>query len=323
MLKSYTFVQDLINKEQKRVLELNDRINSIYIANSTHNLLTIGNKILDIYSELKSYNNYLDYDDLIEKAIYLLNNYSYRDWIRYKLDLAIEHILIDESQDTNSYQWDIIKAVTEDFFAGDSAIDKNRTIFIVGDEKQSIYGFQGAEPKIFSNIYHYYNKIILDSKRVIKNINLSNSFRSLQAILKSVDLVFKNKKRQESISALEKEIKHYPIKSNYIGRVELWPIINIEENNKDEYDIWNPYHVEQEDNSKEILAQFIVSKIKEWIEKKRILKSKNRVIKYKDITILVKKRTSKLDSLITKFFNINNIPVSTNKKINLTNGHNS
>src|SRR5690606_37955008 len=110
--------------------------------------LFISDKMLEIYIELKNKNGILDYNDLISKTVHLLQDSANSQWIKYKLDGQIEHILVDESQDTNHHQWSIINALAEEFFSGEAASKKNRTIFIVGDEKQSIYSFQEADPQI-------------------------------------------------------------------------------------------------------------------------------------------------------------------------------
>ena len=95
---------------------------------------------------MKRQRGVIDFDDQIEKCANLLTRADIKDWIRYRLDRGIDHLLVDEAQDTSPKQWEIINAVTEDFHSGDTAASVNRTVFVVGDEKQSIFSFQGAEP---------------------------------------------------------------------------------------------------------------------------------------------------------------------------------
>jgi ATP-dependent helicase/nuclease subunit A len=100
---------------------------------------------------LKQARGYLDFDDLIGRTATLLARPDVGAWVRYKLDQGIDHILVDEAQDTSPRQWDVIRALADEFFAGEAARDVRRTLFAVGDEKQSIYSFQGANPKLFGD----------------------------------------------------------------------------------------------------------------------------------------------------------------------------
>ena len=105
--------------------------------------------------------------DLIFKANSLLNDSSVKDWVLYKLDSKVDHILIDEAQDTSPYQWDMVDALKSEFFAGVGQKDeKTRTIFVVGDEKQSIFSFQGAEPVIFKTKHREYDREIKDAGKI-------------------------------------------------------------------------------------------------------------------------------------------------------------
>ena len=175
VLDQFPLYEEILFSEQGRILEFLEKLNSFKIAEQTSNIIFIANEILEIYENLKVANGYLDYQDLIIKTNNLLENSENKDWIRYKLDNLYDHILVDESQDTNHLQWYIISLISEDFFNGD--LEKNRTIFAVGDEKQSIYGFQGAEPNIFSNIFLYYQNRFKNIGEELQKITLSNSFR--------------------------------------------------------------------------------------------------------------------------------------------------
>ena len=70
-------------------------------------------------------------------------------WVLFKLDGGLDHILVDEAQDTNPDQWAIVARLAEEFFVGDGAAERPRTVFAVGDAKQSIYSFQRADPHAF------------------------------------------------------------------------------------------------------------------------------------------------------------------------------
>lgn len=326
VLKSHPEADQLMLLEQNRIVEFLEKFNNVKIANSTAALLVVVDKIIDTYDQLKAQNAYLDYDDLIIKTNQLLQNSANREWIKYKLDGSYSHILVDEAQDTNHHQWNIIKVIAEEFFAGlgsDSITDAVRTIFVVGDEKQSIYSFQGADPNIFANIFYYYQEKLKGINQKILNIELSASFRSLPAVLKLVDAVFADEKRRQSISVLAKEIQHYPIKADYFGRVEVWPIIQksiIDKKKTDDKYQWSfDFEVNDEYQSQELLAKIIVRTIKKWFLDKKILLGKKRPVQYGDIMILLKERKSNLGNLLIKYFHQEQIPVSGRDKIRLLN----
>ncbi len=318
----YENASQIIKLESDRLASIIEEINSFYIANLTIDLLEIANKMLQFYSNLKNSNNYLDYSDLISKSVKLLNNKENSQWIKYKLDGAIEHILVDESQDTNNNQWQIIKAVSDDFFNENKTEEgQKRTIFIVGDNKQSIYSFQGADPGIFSNVFSYYQNKLKLANQEISNISLNNSFRSRRNILKLVDNIFQNEKYKKAISPINM-VKHNPIKIQENGKVELWPIINVKKK-KEEYknDFSWKINVRPSNtlNSKELLAKLIAKKIKSWIVTKKIIKSENRVIQPRDIMILIKNRTNNLGNLIIENLQKEGIAVNGGDKIELFN----
>ena len=310
----------IIAREQKRLINIIEKINALHIAKSSSNLLEVSDAILQIYAKLKERNNYLDYNDLIANSARLLQNSENSEWIKYKMDGAIEHILVDESQDTNDYQWQIIKAISDDFFSGNSEDqDLNRTIFVVGDEKQSIYSFQGADPKIFGNILQYYSKKLRNINKELLNINLNKSFRSLKNILQAVDDIFTKAPYKTAISPINL-VKHQAIRKNYHGKIELWPIVNLQQKKLEKTNefTWDLDFEEQDNqNAKEILAQIIAKKIKKWLHEKYPIRSENRPIKAGDIMILLKNRTNNLGNLIVRNLQNENIAVSGNDKIAL------
>jgi ATP-dependent helicase/nuclease subunit A len=131
------------------LLAAQDDIQRIKSARLTREGFQIAGEALREYASLKTRRALLDFDDIIHRTAKLLTQPGAGGWVQYKLDQGIGHLLIDEAQDTNPAQWDIIKALSEEFFAGEGASGKPRTLFAVGDEKQSIYSFQGARPEVF------------------------------------------------------------------------------------------------------------------------------------------------------------------------------
>ena len=188
-------------------------------------LIQLGHRLLEIFNQLKQARALLDYDDLILKTRDLLLSEGGQSWVHYKLDGGIDHILVDEAQDTSPEQWDVIKALTGDFFSGLGAQGGERTIFAVGDEKQSIYSFQGADPFMFGQTSKYFSNMALNAGKRFKSVELERSYRSTKSILKAVDKVFENEVAHEGLTFNGKPITHHTERHGQGGLVELWPII--------------------------------------------------------------------------------------------------
>ncbi|MES2676695.1 MAG: double-strand break repair helicase AddA [Pseudomonadota bacterium] len=324
--KQIAQAEEIMRFEQERILQFLEKSNSTKIAVATSSLLIVVDKIIEIYNQLKNQNGYLDYSDLIIKTSLLLENSAQREWVKYKLDGIYEHILVDESQDTNHWQWNIVKAISEEFFAGGDLLNQSRTIFIVGDEKQSIYSFQGADPNIFANIFYYYQDRLAMIDQQFLNVELNSSFRSMPAILQVVDLVFAKAELANSISTLATKIQHHAIKNQHFGKVELMPIISrfastpgysaIKEEEKYQWDL--DFSIDEEYKAQEILAQIIARKIKKFFDDGKFLASKNRFAEFGDVMILLKERKSNLANLLVKHLSAQQIPVSSADRIDFS-----
>ncbi len=173
------------------------------------------------YNAYKLLHGKLDYQDLIEKSQELLQNNSMSQWVLYRLDGGIDHILVDEAQDTSPDQWHLIERLTEEFTSGQGANDNKRTVFVVGDEKQSIYSFQGADPKYFGEMRDQFTARLEAIEAKLHKQDLLFSFRSAEPILKLVDHTFIGDARKGIIG----EVLHRTFKTEKPGRVELWPLI--------------------------------------------------------------------------------------------------
>ena len=177
--------------EQSRVCALLERRRSIACRDRSAALLTVTYEVLARYQTEKERHGLVDYDDLIDKALDLLRDVG-AAWVHYKLDLGIDHLLIDEAQDTSSKQWEIVRRLTAEFTAGAGARPGTRTIFAVGDEKQSIYSFQNAAPKDFAAMRRYFERMYRQSGLGFLPRELEHSFRSGESVLGAVDIVFKS-----------------------------------------------------------------------------------------------------------------------------------
>ncbi|MBM9596252.1 double-strand break repair helicase AddA [Roseitranquillus sediminis] len=171
---------------------------------------------LPLYEGRKARTGRLDYDDLILKARRLLDDPSVADWVLFRLDGGIDHILIDEAQDTSPLQWEVIERLAREFASGRGAREVERTLFVVGDKKQSIYSFQGADPAGFDRMYGHFRSRLAAG---IQRLELLHSFRSSRAILQTVDACF------EDGTGLEPDVRHNAFHEHLPGRVDLWPVV--------------------------------------------------------------------------------------------------
>ncbi len=164
----------------------------------------------------------LDFDDLIRKAKALLIDPTVAQWVLFRLDGGIDHILVDEAQDTSPTQWAVIEQLTQEFATGEGARpDRERTIFVVGDKKQSIYSFQGADPAAFDQMKTHFNDTHKAIGKPFEVTSLDHSFRSSQAILSVVDATFAG----DRAAGMDDNLNHIAFKENMPGRVDLWPVI--------------------------------------------------------------------------------------------------
>jgi ATP-dependent helicase/nuclease subunit A len=141
--------QALLDMAQ-RFLAAEERWRAAHAASLAEAVLTLAAAARGEYARAKRARAALDYDDLIAQTLALLDKREAAAWVLYKLDGGLDHVLIDEAQDTSPEQWAIVRRLTEEFFAGEDWRARGpRTVFAVGDEKQSIFSFQGADPLEF------------------------------------------------------------------------------------------------------------------------------------------------------------------------------
>jgi ATP-dependent helicase/nuclease subunit A len=226
----------------------------------------------------------VDYDDLIRKTVELLEMPGMGDWIRYKLDQATDHILIDEAQDTNDRQWAIIKAIAGEFFAGSGARGTvHRTLFTVGDYKQAIFGFQGTDPRHFSAAQGYFSEAAAAVERNLLDLSLSQSFRSSPPILDLVDQVISGI-GGDALGLSAPPPRHVSAGGRG-GAVTLMPPVidtGTDEGDEDE-ESWVPQSARK-------LAADIASQVKGWLDEGLWLEKEVRPIEEQDVLILVRSR---------------------------------
>ena len=203
--------------EAERVLALVRRLDSVRAYVATEALLIVGDAILQAYHEAKRQAGALDFPDLIAKARNLLSRSDSAQWVLFKLDRRVDHILVDEAQDTSPDQWMVVKAIADDFFSGEGGDRSNRTIFAVGDDKQSIFSFQGAAPAMLSEMRNFFEGRIREAEKPFVARPLFLSFRSTNEILLAVDKVFEKQLAGEiTASAYEAHATNRPTEPGHI-----------------------------------------------------------------------------------------------------------
>ncbi|MGB1076677.1 MAG: double-strand break repair helicase AddA, partial [Bdellovibrionales bacterium] len=286
-------------KEAERCMDFIDTRAKLQMVNDTHDFLCVAHAILDAYTHEKQTRNALDFDDLISKTHKLLiSSDTATQWVLFKLDQGIDHLLVDEAQDTNPDQWKVIEALSEEFFHGMSARDNiERTLFVVGDEKQSIYSFQKADPKIFRDMQEMFKEKVGRASKRWKDVPLNLSFRSTNAVLTLVDLVFAQDDMQSSLTAQNLTVEHSAFREGQAGHVELWPLIYGEE--KQELAPWPiPDQPINQISAADLMAQKIAGTIKQWLVSGRKILSEDRPLHAGDIMILLKKRSQFQKNLV-------------------------
>ncbi|UXX81864.1 double-strand break repair helicase AddA [Roseovarius pelagicus] len=189
---------------------------------AAHALHDFAHVFLAAYAEAKQRRSWLDFDDLILKAVNLLTRRDVTAWVLFRLDGGIDHILLDEAQDTSPEQWQVIARLAQEFTSGiGSRPNDRRTIFVVGDKKQSIYSFQGADPREFDRMQAEFAERLGATPDPLQSHRLEHSFRSSQVILDLVDQVFAKVVQPEGLSL---DAHHLAFKTDLPGRVDLWPV---------------------------------------------------------------------------------------------------
>ncbi len=316
ILKQSPDTEKMIAREVERIQQITETIKRLKMANYTDKLLQIGEEILCEYNKLKKEHSALDFDDLITHTYQLLEEKTTAQWVLFKLDQGLDHILVDEAQDTNPEQWKIIDALSEEFFTNTQESDnKTRTLFVVGDEKQSIYSFQRASPEEFERARDKSRNKVTAAQAKWDDIALNISFRTTKSVLQAVDKVFASDEMRTGLGL--HPIEHHSFRRGQEGIVELWPLFKPEDT-KEAYDPWTPPTQIIDSTSPAIkLANYIANQIKNWLDTGEHLPSRNRPIKPGDIMILMRTRSA-LVAHITRALKNHNIPVSGADRMILT-----
>ncbi|WP_375260772.1 double-strand break repair helicase AddA [Palleronia sp.] len=284
---------DALDELMERVAEARATRLSLAVLDRSLTLNRFAQAVLTRYARAKQARGWLDFDDLILGARDLLTQKAVADWVLYRLDGGIDHILVDEAQDTSPVQWTVIGALAREFAAGHGRRESGeRTIFVVGDKKQSIYSFQGADPEGFDRMHDYFAEQL--GRDALQRLELQHSFRSAPAVLGAVDAVF--------AAGLGGPVQHHAFRAAMPGRVDLWPMTEGDPEG-DPPDWENPVDSPDPESAVSRIAGQIARAVKGMIDRGETIPdrkdpSRRRPVKAGDVLILVRSRSGVFHPLI-------------------------
>jgi ATP-dependent helicase/nuclease subunit A len=288
----------ILRVEAERAKRFVEARNGVVVLEATHAIVRLGAALNRAYEARKALHAQLDYDDLVLKALDLLRRPGIAPWVLFKLDGGLDHILIDEAQDTNPEQWDIVAILAAEFFAGDDPLGRRRTVFAVGDSKQSIYSFQRADPRAFTKMREHFEARITEAQQAWRVVPLDISFRAAEPLLKAVDAAFATVTAADGVALDGAAIRHVAARLGQAGHVELWPGVPATPDDADE-----PEPIEggarrgAEPYAR--LARAIAATIHSWLENGERLASRDRSIRAGDIMVLVRRRNEFVAALLS------------------------
>jgi ATP-dependent helicase/nuclease subunit A len=288
---------ELLNAEQARVCGILERRNAVVCRDRSSALLTVVDVVLRRYAAEKERRGLLDYDDLIDKTLALLTNID-AAWVHYKLDLGIDHVLIDEAQDTSDKQWEIVRLLVAEFTAGKGARDLRRTVFAVGDEKQSIFSFQDAAPKQFALMRRHFERAYRDGGFEFVAREFKHSFRSGASVLGAVDEVFRVQHMAASVTVdTDGFPPHIALPDAPPSLVEIWEPEKPDE--RQEIEGWDaPFDTVSETSPRVKLAQRIARSVRVLVESAAPVGIDRRAARYGDVLVLVRQRGPLFEAII-------------------------
>jgi ATP-dependent helicase/nuclease subunit A len=308
----------LFNDESIRIGPLIERRRALTIRDRTQSLLVIATAVAANYRREKQERGLLDYDDLIDKTLQMLDRVS-SGWVHFKLDRGVDHVLIDEAQDTSPRQWDIVAHLISEFTTGEGARDGvKRTIFAVGDEKQSIFSFQGAVPREFDLQGRALQRKFTEARLQFERLAFKHSFRSGTAILQSVDHVFRDQTIYRSIHAENAYPLHEALPDAGPSLIDLWEL-ELPDLRQDIEGWRAPFDAVSETSPEVRLARRIQAEIKALIAAGTMTGNagNRRSLSYGDVLVLVRRRGNAFDAVIQALKHAN-VPVAGADRLKLT-----
>ena len=302
--------------ETERVCAVDDKIRALAVALVSAALVTLAAPVLQAYAGRKADSGLVDYEDLIGRSSALLVDPG-AAWVLYKLDGGLDHLLLDEVQDTAPAQWAIAHALTAEFFAGSTARDNDRTVFAVGDRKQSIYSFQGADTAEFDRSSALLAQRVRAAGKDWRDTGLDVSFRSTQPVLALVDAVFADPEAAKGVVAAGQQLAHYADRADHAGAVELWPLTPLPDAD-DPPPAWQVAdHNQGLRSAPQHLADALAGWIREQTSGATLLESKGRPLAPGDILVLVRRRNQFARELV-RALKLRGVPVAGLDRLVLT-----
>lgn len=290
ILDSIAGLDDRVAREVERLTQLEQALAAVDWGNRTAALIRLADRLIGRIEAKKARLGLLDFGDLIDRAAALISRSDAAQWVQYKLDEGLDHVLVDEAQDTSPRQWQIVEALTGEFSAGEGVRPgRKRTVFAVGDEKQSIYSFQGAAPHLFGETRRTLGKRLSAARQAVHDLRLILSFRSTKAVIAAVDKVFRSPAAHAGLSTDSGPTEHQTIREGEPGLVELWPAI--EKTPSPPPGNWEDPVDESGLASPAVrLAGRVADEIAGWISSGTRLAASGKTIRPGDILVLVRKR---------------------------------
>jgi ATP-dependent helicase/nuclease subunit A len=303
-------LQDAMLQEAIRVARVEDDRRALQVAALSAALVGLAAPVLERYAAHKNATGLLDYDDLIGRARGLLHDPGVA-WVLYKLDGGIDHLLLDEVQDTAPEQWQIAEALTEEFFAGSGAHEPDgappRSVFAVGDRKQSIYSFQGADVAGFDNARDRLGARVKAGGRQWVDGRLEVSFRSTVPVLALVDAVFSH---PDAASGVTDDVLHHrAAREGHVGAVELWPLAPQPDRDGDDAHVVVAERNRGQVSAAQRLAEALAERIAREIRDEALVPG--------DVLVLVRRRNA-FTSALLKALKARGVPVGGLDRLVLT-----
>ena len=296
-LKEHPAIAELVERENERIRQYQEHQRRQRTAERTDHIIALAEAMLELYADMKRLRGVLDFDDLILQTRQLLLQQDMTPWVLYKLDQGLHHLLIDEAQDTSAEQWEITNALLQEFFAG-AGDEASRSLFVVGDRKQSIYSFQGAAPELFDAFRSIYSDIVHTAQRPWEDVLLNTSYRSAPEVLQLVDAVFNQPEAKAGISSEAEILEHLCHRSDAPGRVEIWPLLQPPEVETPESWAILPDYVPLQ-TAEEQCAQAIAARIQQMLQESWQLPAEGRAVEPRDIMILCRKRGKFMEPVVS------------------------
>ena len=320
---------DYLDRVSLKYCAVLDRMRAAKVADDTVKALTLAHAHAAFYETAKARQGALDFSDLVVRTVELLTVRTTAAWVLFKLDGGIEHVLVDEAQDTAPDQWAIFKALTEEFFSGEGAPRRAdtapripRTVFAVGDEKQSIYSFQGARPERLLQESQAYAALAAGAGRPFRQVPLDTSFRSTEEVLAFVDVAFQGPERTRALVGERGDIPiHHPARVDQHGSIDLWPLFH--DPVTPDREAWNaPVDKEDARSGRKQLAQALARDIRQQVEAGSAVYDREategrRPARWGDFLILVRRRDALFEEII-RALKAESVPVAGADRLKLS-----